>query len=308
MTTIPPENSTTAIVYPRKIDIALYTLLTVLAGGAWAYVGLGMAGAVAILPAGDLGPGMGLFSLLGVEVDNSLSRWLSVICQPRADGAITWPAYGFAVLMWFAGAVAMMLPSAAPMLARHYRLTARRACLPRPTDDHGLRLLPLTVGYLLVWALFAAAAAGLQIWLGQHALIADGLLISHDGLAGVILIAAGFYQFSRTKNACMRRCRVRFPLKKDAAFDRQAQAQDHVKSQVEHQMLAALRAGIGHGLDCLGCCWALMLTMFTLGLMNIVWMIAMAIIAIIEKTLPSVRFTQFVGICLLAAGALILVA
>ena len=194
---------------------------------------------------------------------------------------------GMALLfaMWTVMMVGMMLPSAAPAILLYGTLVRRHA-------GHG-RLLPatwiFTAGYLLAWAAFSAAAALLQAGL-QHYLLLDPMMAaSYRPLIALLLAAAVLYQLTPLKDRCLSRCRE--PLAFFITHWRPGAA-------------GALRMGISHGAYCVGCCAALMLLLFAVGVMNLAAVAAIAAFVLVEKLLPAGRFTaRLAGLALLALAA-----
>jgi len=203
-----------------------------------------------------------------------------LLTQPHhRPGSAAELGLGFA--MWLAMMVAMMAPTAAPMLLALARLDRAR----RPD---GAPLSPATaflLGYLLVWAGFSLVAA-----LGQWQLQRLGL---PDALGGSwfavgLLLAAGVYQLTPLKRACLTHCRS--PL----AF---------LMTAWRPGARGALRMGLLHGVYCVGCCWALMGLMFVGGAMNLLWCAALAIFMLAEKALPAGRGVSLgAGLVLVAWG------
>jgi predicted metal-binding membrane protein len=196
------------------------------------------------------------------------------LCAPDAG-------YPALALMWGLMAVAMMAPSAIPFFGTYADLIEARA-----GSQAGLTLL--VVGYLLAWLGFALGAAG-----AQRALALAGWLdpvgrTTLRGLDVALLAAAGLYQLSALKAACLSHCRA--PLVWFIAGWRPGLA-------------GALQMGVRHGLTCLGCCWALMLLAFVGGTMNLAWMGAAMVLMTVEK-LPEVgRFVTLPLAIALLAGA-----
>ena len=122
-------------------------------------------------------------------------------------------------------------------------------------------------GYLSVWLLFSLAAAAVQYWLGERIALAGG-----GSLAGTALVGAGLYQLSPIKAACLRHCRN--PL-------------TYFLTRWRDGPRGALGMGWGHGLYCLGCCWALMALALVLGVMDLLWMAVLAAAVLIENTAPG---------------------
>ena len=192
---------------------------------------------------------------------------------------------GAAFTMWALMMVAMMLPSAAPMILIYARLPG--ANTPRP----GLRLTTaFALAYLTVWTAFSAAAA-----LAQALLIASGLVdaavlaLGDERLAGLLLILAGLYQLTPLKEACLGQCRS--PV-------------EFIMRHARPGATGALRLGLLHGFYCLGCCWALMLLLFVGGVMNLAWVAVLALVVLVEKLAPAwLRGRTVLGVLLLAGGA-----
>ncbi|HTQ83208.1 MAG TPA: DUF2182 domain-containing protein, partial [Pseudolabrys sp.] len=147
--------------------------------------------------------------------------------------------------------------------------------------------LMLAAGYAAVWLGFAAAATVTQLALTRAALLNSGLAAASGLFAGAIFIAAGLYQFSALKQACLNQCRHPFPF----FFSNWATTPRGV-----------FRLGLKQGVFCVGCCWAMMLVMFAVGVMNVVWMAGLGIVMAIEKIGTGRWFTRAVGIALILAG------
>jgi len=193
------------------------------------------------------------------------------------------------VIMWWIMMIAMMTPSAAPTLLLFAAL--RRGAL-RP-EGAGAQTLWFLAGYLLAWALFSVAATALQWGLHAVGLISAAMMtVSSVHAAGAILILAGAYQFSSLKAACLRHCRS------PARF-----LTEHRRSG----SAGALVMGAHHGAFCLGCCWALMALLFVGGVMNLYWILGVALLVAIEKTAPfGVQTGRIIGLGLASVGAWIL--
>lgn len=190
--------------------------------------------------------------------------------------------------MWTVMMVAMMLPSATPMIMTYMKVCQRRRASNRSMSPTWVFL----AGYLTVWTGFGVLAALLQWSLNQTALLSPA--IGHVGpvTGGVLLIMAGAYQFSRLKQACLGKCQS--PL-------------GFLMTEWREGLAGAFVMGIRHGAFCTGCCWALMLLMFVGGVMNLVWMIGLALYFLAEKLVPWQRlFSHITGSILIASGTLIL--
>ena len=192
--------------------------------------------------------------------------------------------------MWTAMMVGMMTPSVAPMILLYARVARHASQRARPFAPAGW----FASGYLLAWAAFAAAATGLQWALEGAALMSPAMALAERPLAGALLVAAGLYQWTPVKDACLGHCRS--PLQ----F-----VQAHGGFRPERR--ASLLLGLRHGLYCIGCCWALMLLLFIGGIMNLLWIAALAFVVLGEKLLPTGRFfARLIGAACIAGGAVLL--
>jgi predicted metal-binding membrane protein len=205
------------------------------------------------------------------------------LCRPLTTGA--WSAISFAIVatMWAAMTFAMMLPSAAPMIMTYAEIADTAA-------RKGERIVSpfvLATGYLLVWFCFAVATTLVQLVLTRAALLDAGMTPASGLFSGAIFIAAGVYQFSALKHACLTQCQRPFPF----FFYHWATTPRGV-----------FKLGLSQGLYCLGCCWVMMLVMFAAGAMNLIWMAGLGIVMTIEKIGTGKRFTQAVGVVLIAIG------
>ncbi|MEL6774430.1 MAG: DUF2182 domain-containing protein [Pseudomonadota bacterium] len=190
--------------------------------------------------------------------------------------------------MWAVMGAAMMLPTALPALRAFSTLTESIAARD-PAAAAPLALPMLALGYLAVWAGFAVLAAGAQVVLTQAGYLGLGHdAVSDPGLAAALLLAAGLWQFSALKEACLRRCRA------PTAF---------FLGAWRPGLPAAFQMGLRLGLDCLGCCWALMLLAFVGGTSNLLFMGAATLLMMLEK-LPEIGrpLTRPVGFLLISAG------
>jgi predicted metal-binding membrane protein len=195
--------------------------------------------------------------------------------------------------------VAMMLPSVAPVTLLVASIARKRAAVADPPPmgssrggafGHGTALFVL--GYLAVWLGFAAVATLLQWGLDEAGLLSDMMALASRVAAGAVLIAAGIYQWTPLKEACLRHCRS--PL-------------DFLLFHWRESRLGALTSGLGHGAYCLGCCWVLMALLFVGGIMNLAWIAAIALLVLIEKTLPWGGWMgRATGAALVAWGAVTL--
>lgn len=173
----------------------------------------------------------------------------------------------FTFAMWAVMMVGMMAVSAAPVIllfAASQRL--------RPAAGPARRVPIFALGYVAVWGGFSAGATAIQWMLRQSALLSPAMAVSSSVLAGLILAAAGAYQFTPWKGKCLSHCRG--PLAFLVTHWRDGSA-------------GAFRMGFHHGLHCLGCCWALMVVLFAVGVMNLVWIAALTLFVLLEKIGPA---------------------
>ena len=199
------------------------------------------------------------------------------------------PAYLLAAFaMWALMMVAMMLPSASPMILFYARFATRSGM----TGGARAALLFALI-YVAIWAAFSLLAALLQAALvASGAISAMALAFGDRRLAGALLLAAGLYQLSPFKQACLATCRS--PL-------------DFLLRRWRPGLGGALRLGAVHGLYCLGCCWGLMLLLFVGGVMNLAWIAALALLVLAEKVAPRrLRLSLWLGGALALSGATLL--
>ena len=179
-------------------------------------------------------------------------------------------ALALTFLMWAVMMAAMMLPSAAPAILLYGTLVRRHGERGSALPGVGL----FAVAYLVVWTVFSAAAALLQVALQDAALMTPQMALASSGLAAVALIAAGVWQVTPWKHACLHKCR--HPL-------------EFFMTRWRGGRSGALRMGLEHGAYCVGCCWALMLLLFVAGVMNLAWVALISAFVLVEKLFPSVR-------------------
>lgn len=199
------------------------------------------------------------------------------------------PELAAAFAMWLVMAVAMMLPTAAPAILAFADICGNAEDTLREAGRTGA----FVAGYLSVWLGFGLAATGVQWLLATQAVQVPGL--RSDGLlvGGVLLLIAGLYQFSALKNVCLTKCRS--PLTYFLAHWREGYG-------------GAFRLGAGHGVHCVGCCWALMALMLFAGTMNVAWTAALAALMLAEKVVPGgPAIGRAVGMGLIAWGGALLV-
>jgi predicted metal-binding membrane protein len=199
--------------------------------------------------------------------------------------------FAFIFLMWSVMMVAMMLPSATPIVLLYARVGRMAAVDGEPFAPTGW----FAAGYLLVWFGFAFAATSAQWGLERAALLTPMMESASNAVGGILLIMAGLYQWSPLKDTCLAQCQA--PLlfiQRYGGFRR--------------NVLGALEIGVRHGAYCVGCCWALMTLLFVGGVMNVLWIAAIAALVLVEKVVVGGRFvSRAAGAGLIIAGVCLLV-
>ena len=186
----------------------------------------------------------------------------------RAWGLVTW---ALMIAMWWIMMIAMMTPGAVPAIWLYARVH-RHALAQGQVQDKLAPTGAFAAGYLLVWLGFAAAAATVHWALERTGSVSAMMMGSRSGwLSGAVLIAAGLYQLSPLKNICLAHCRS------PTSF---------LSRHWRPHALGALQLGARHGAYCVGCCWMLMALLFVGGVMNLIWIAALAMLVLVEKVLP----------------------
>jgi len=194
----------------------------------------------------------------------------------------------FAAVMWTVMMIGMMAPSAAPVLL----LFAASVRARGPASSFAPPVAAFAAGYLLVWTAFSAVAALAQWGLHETSLLSSAMAASSGWLSASILIGAGAYQFAPVKGACLTQCRS--PL-------------GFLMGHWRNGTSGALRMGLRHGVQCLGCCWALMCVLFVVGTMNLLWVAAISAFVLLEKFgRGGVLASRLAGVAAAAAGVLLL--
>jgi predicted metal-binding membrane protein len=214
--------------------------------------------------------------------------WWSPMPMPASSGGLRTSHYAIVTfLMWFVMMIGMMVPSVAPTVLLFDRV-ARRG----DADAALARTGPFVAGYLLVWGAFSFAATALQIEFIAAGWIDAMGVAARPWFTAALLATVGIYQWLPAKRACLDHC------------------QSPVQFLVEAYrpgMSGALLMGVRHGLYCLGCCWGLMLLLFVGGVMNLLWVAAIAAVVFAEKLLGRADWLRrAIGIAALA-GALVTV-
>ncbi len=240
----------------------MWTCFGVIIGGAWSYL-------FAVSPS--------------IASDSFTIDLLRSLCLADDD---PWSRRSLtaAFVMWSAMILAMMLPTAAPMLSTYMDI----ADAAREKSMRAVSPTVLAAGYLSVWVVFSFAAIALQAWLQSQAMLSAGEALTQPAVAGGVLLLAGAYQFAPLKHACLNKCARPMPF---------------FLSHWSDAVAGVFRIGFTQGTYCVACCWALMLVMFVTGLMNLVWMAVIGIVMILEKTVEDAKpWSYGVGTVLLISG------
>jgi predicted metal-binding membrane protein len=229
------------------------------------------------------------WSYLVLNADIS-SRDMAGMAMPMEP--VTWTAEHWVAMlvMWLVMMVAMMLPSATPMILLDARFARGHAPANQPAVGTGL----FTLGYIAVWGLYSVAAVVVQFWLDRMALLSPMMKTTSLAVAGSVLIMAGLYQWTPLKRACLKRCRS--PL-------------EFVLTHWRTGASGAFVMGVHHGLYCVGCCGVIMLLLFFGGVMSLVCIAGIAALVLVEKLFPAGPWVgRMAGTLLMAWGAGLLMA
>lgn len=256
------------------IERTLHHERTLVLGALWAVI---IASWIYLLT--GAGTGMSTFAMSSWEMALGTPQALSTAVATPVSWTV---GYALAMLaMWWVMMVAMMLPSATPVILLHAKISGAEGNL--------LANALFAAGYVLMWGGFSAVAATLQ-WLFESfgVLSPYRMNTSSAYFAGAILIYAGAYQVSPLKRACLKHC------------------QGPIAFLTHHWSpgnWGAFRMGIHHGAYCLGCCAGLMAILFFGGIMNLYWIIGVAILVLAEKVLPiGVKLCFYTGPLLIVWG------
>jgi predicted metal-binding membrane protein len=250
----------------KRDRAVVVTAVLVLTALAWIYV---------LWTAASMSAGTSAPSMPGMDMPGMSMGW-------------TIGGFAFTLAMWVVMMIGMMTPSAAPMILLYAQVGRRARADGRPFAPTGW----FAGGYLLSWSGFAVAASLAQLTLAQLALITPMLTAANHIFAGLVLVAAGLYQWTPMKDSCLSQCQAPLSfLQRHGGFQRDPRG--------------SLQLGLKHGLACIGCCWALMMLLFVGGVMNLLWIAALSILVLLEKLLFLGRFLpRFVGLVLVAVGTI----
>jgi predicted metal-binding membrane protein len=192
-------------------------------------------------------------------------------------------------LMWAVMMVAMMVPTAAPMILIFANVNRKRQEQERPYVPTAVFLS----GYLLVWTGFSVLATLAQWGLHEAALLSPMMVSTSSILGGILLLAAGIFQWTPLKYACLKHCRS--PL-------------SFLMTDWREGYRGALIMGLKHGSYCTGCCWFLMALLFVAGVMNLLWVATITAFVLVEKAVPRGDLVgRIAGVALCIAGLIMLV-
>ncbi|WP_379071150.1 DUF2182 domain-containing protein [Mesorhizobium sp. UC22_110] len=235
-------------------------------------------------------PGGGLLQdLPAVPLPDFLARFMALCVGPAPFQAASAGQFAALILMWCLMAVATMLPSAAPMMRTYCEIADTARIKGEPVVHPSI----LVAGYLAVWLAASAGFAALTLGLQMADPDRQTFGPANGIVAALLLAVAGLYQFSGLKEACLKKCRRPFSI---------------LFARWSDKPWRIFRLGLEQGIWCLGCCWALMLVMFAVGIMNLFWMVLLGLFAILEKQVNGRLPSRIAGTILLVwSGALLLV-
>ena len=187
-------------------------------------------------------------------------------------------------VMWTVMMVAMMIPSAVPMVLVFASINRKR----QERQDPFVPTWNFLLGYLVSWVGFSVLATGAQWYLHSRALLCPLMISTTPLFSGIVLSLAGIFQFTPLKNTCLKHCQTPFHF---------------IMTEWREGKLGAFLMGWQHGLFCTGCCWALMALLFVVGVMNLVWIAIVSIVVLLEKVAPqSLKLSPIVGFLLMGWG------
>ena len=255
----------------RRDRVIIIGGLIIISALAWCYV---MTGA---------GTGMSVRAMTRIAI--SPGAFASDTAMPQQWTGAYW---AIMVAMWWVMMIAMMVPSAAPMILLYARVTRHEQKSGRLAKGV-VPTAAFVCGYLIAWLVFSVLASVLQFYLEGASLVHSMLMWSlNSWLSAGLLFAAGLYQITPYKQTCLRHCRS------PAHF---------LSSHWRPGHLGALRMGIEHGAFCVGCCWALMALLFVGGIMNLLWIAGLAVFVLVEKVAPRGEWVaRAAGLACIAAA------
>jgi len=213
--------------------------------------------------------------------------WQSATMDNMATGLTMGMGAALFLAIWVVMMVAMMFPTAAPMILMFARVQ-------RDKRQSGRAFVPTWVfvsAYLLIWTLSGVLAYVGAVWVERLAYQVPWVMANAARIGGSVLVLAGLYQLSPLKRSCLAKCRT--PL-------------DFILSSWRDGYMGSFRMGLEHGMYCLGCCWLLFVIFFPLGMMNVAAMAVVTILIFAEKSFPmGQRIAQLAALLLIAYGVLV---
>ena len=227
-----------------------------------------------------------------MSMDNENQSLLTTILKwmPPVSGDWSLSDFTLLFLMWAVMMIAMMTPSILPMLMLFTTLNSRNRANGKTTSS----TFYLLSGYLFSWVLFSLAITVPEYAMHKSGLLNPMMEPTHAYFGSLILILAGIYQFTPFKDACLTVCQS--PL-------------SFLMNNWKDGNLGTFIIGYKHGFYCVGCCWVLMLTLFALGVMNILWVMVLTIFVLFEKLSyrNPILFRQVSGVAFILWGVLIVI-
>jgi predicted metal-binding membrane protein len=223
---------------------------------------------------------------------------MGIASMGKGMGAMLAPAFrpwsvadfAFMFVMWAVMMIGMMMPSVTPLVLLYANVGRKAAENGRPLAATGW----FVAGYLLAWTAFSLAATVAQWQLSRLALITPMMSSASDLFGGFMLVAAGLYQWSPLKYACLTHCQspLGFLISRGG---------------FSANPWGSLRLGAEHGTLCVGCCWVLMALLFVGGVMNLLWIAGLTVFVLLEKIIPTGRLVpRLAGTAVAAAGLFLL--
>ena len=206
-----------------------------------------------------------VLSWIYVLVGADMNLMMAMTGAPLDSSA--WVNVAAVVAAWSAMMLAMMLPSAIPMLLFFHMILQRRA-----VANAWVRLSVFALGYLVIWTGFSAVATLVQLALDRLRLLSPAMAVASPLAVGGLILISGLYQFTASKHGCLRHC---------------ASPLDFIIKHWRSGSNGAFIMGLRHGSYCLGCCWALMALLFAGGMMNLAWIGGLSLYVLVEKALPA---------------------
>jgi predicted metal-binding membrane protein len=261
----------------RRDRAIVLSAIVAITGLAWAYV---------LWLVANMDMGMG--SSMGTSMDKTMSGMGAMLMPAFRPWSVVDFTYMF--VMWAVMMVGMMMPSVTPMVLLYASIGRKAAQSGSPLAATGW----FVAGYLLAWTAFSLAATVAQWQLSRLALITPMMASASDLFGGLLLVAAGLYQWSPLKYACLTHCQspLGFLI---------------TRGGFSASPWRSLRLGAEHGSLCVGCCWVLMALLFVGGVMNLLWIAGLTIFVLLEKIIPTGRLVpRLAGAAMAAAGLFLL--